>query len=376
MVAAQQLAAAAMGAYVRARFRLRVFGLERLVLEPGTVVTPNHRSDSDVPVLVTALAPPWAKAVAGGTPWPTFAARDHAFFPGFFAGYPVLPLGARRLLWPGRVGGLLERRLQCVPMRDPVRMRAVELLRYDPDRELDGRLAPEICEALARRAHDLGLATPRRGRDVLGGRFADIVWTELSRDATSGYEDIWRWHLRLAVLDFRRLATALRSGGLVVIFPEGQLVPDGELGPLAAGVSSLVRRGRARLVQPVAISYDRLTAGRPRAYVSVAPAVAAAPGVRELIAANVRGAIPLTAGQIAAVVLRRGGSRSALERAGHEWVSRALQDGRPMEPMLSGPLRTAALAHAFWQAQRRGPDHPIVAGLARELAAAHESPVN
>jgi hypothetical protein len=372
MVAAQQLAAAAMSAYVRTRFRLRVFGLEQLRLEPGTIVTPNHRSDADVPVLVSALVAPWSQAVTGAIPWPTFAARDHAFFPGFFAGYPVLPLGARRLLWPARVGGLLEHRLQCVPMRDPARMRVVELLRYDPDQELEGRLPSDICEALARRADRLGLERPRHGRDVLNGRFADIVWTELARDATTGYEDIWRWHLRLAVLDFQRLGTALRAGGLVVIFPEGRLIPDGELGPLAAGVSSLVRRGRARLVQPVAISYDRLTAGRPRAYVSVAPVVAAAPGVREAIAANVRRAIPLTAGQIAAVVLRRGGSRSALSRAGHEWVSRAREVGRPMEPLLSGPLRTAALAHAFWQAERRGPDHPIVAGLARELAAANE----
>ena len=123
-------------------------------------------------------------------------------------------------------------------------------------RGLAGRLPPEICEALARRAHDLGLQTPRRGRDVLSGRFADIAWTELTRDATSGYEDIWRWHLRLAVLDFRRLAMALRSGGLVVIFPEGQLIPDGELGPLAAGVSSLpssmsaVARVGGRIVWP------------------------------------------------------------------------------------------------------------------------------
>jgi 1-acyl-sn-glycerol-3-phosphate acyltransferase len=376
MIAAQQLVAAGMTAYVRTGFRLRTFGLDNLRLEPGTIVTPNHRSDNDVPVLVSALAGPWGRAVRAGIPWPTFAADDHAFFRGFLAGYPEgLPLAARRLLWPVRVGGPLERWLQCVPVRQPAQMRLVELLRRAPERPLNGRLPADLNEALARRAARLGSRPPARAREALSGGFADLLWTEITRDDTTESDDIWRAHLHTAVGDFRRLILTLRDGGIVVIFPEGELITDGHIGPLASGVATLARRGRARLVQPVAIAYDRLTVGRPRAYVSVAPAVApAAGGVRDAIAESVRRAIPLTAGQIAATVLRRGGGRRDLFRTAAEAVRVARRDGRPIEPSLLEGRQAAALAESFWQARRRGPDHEVVTALASELMTATGSP--
>jgi 1-acyl-sn-glycerol-3-phosphate acyltransferase len=376
MIAVQQLVAAGMTAYVRSGFRLRTFGLDNLRLEPGTIVTPNHRSDNDVPVLVAALAGPWGRAVQGGIPWPTFAADDHAFFRGFLAGYPEgLPLAARRLLWPVRVGGPLERWLQCVPVRRPAEMRLVELLRRAPGRPLDGRLPADLSEALAQRAARLGSPPPASAGEALSGGFADILWTEVTRDDTAGCDDIWRAHLRTAVDDFRRLILTLREGGIVVIFPEGELITDGHIGPLAPGVATLARRGRAQLVQPVAIAYDRLTVGRPRAYVSVAPAVApAAGGVQAAIAESVRRAIPLTAGQIAATVLHRGGGRSDLFRAAADAVRVARGDGRPIEPSLLDGRQPAALTQSFWQARRRGPDHEVVTALARELMTATGSP--
>ena len=149
---AQRAVAAGMTAYVRFRFRPIVFGLADLRLEPGTIVAPNHRSDNDVPVLVAVLYPHWANAVERGVPWPTFAADDHAFLKGFLGGYPEhLPLWLRRLLWPIRVGGVLERHLQCVPVREPTRMRLVEVLRADPKLALDGQLPSELRVALGRR---------------------------------------------------------------------------------------------------------------------------------------------------------------------------------------------------------------------------------
>jgi 1-acyl-sn-glycerol-3-phosphate acyltransferase len=72
-ISAQHPVAAGMTAYVRLRLRPRVFGLERLRTEPGTILTPNHRSDNDVPVLAAAMYPRWAHAAARGGPWPTFA---------------------------------------------------------------------------------------------------------------------------------------------------------------------------------------------------------------------------------------------------------------------------------------------------------------
>jgi 1-acyl-sn-glycerol-3-phosphate acyltransferase len=375
MVALQRAVALGMAGYVRAGFRTRTFGLEHLRPEPATILAPNHRSDNDVPVLVSALAGRWAAAVGEGVPWPTFAADDHAFFRGFLAGYPEgIPMALRRLLWPVRVGGVLERYLQCVPVRQPGRMRLVELLRHDPDRPLDGQLPPDVRDALFRRAGELGRPVPDRGGDVLDGRFADLLWTLLERDLTTGCEDIWRAHLRSAVGDFRRLVAALRGGGLVVIFPEGRLIADGRLGPLQPGLASLVRRGRARLVQPVAISYDRLTPGRTVAYVSIAEALdPSSVSVSSQFLERLRRAIPLTAGQIAATVVRRPDSAGSLMRVGAEWVERAEADGRPIEPALRDSRHALTLRRALWKARRLGADHEVVRSTARELVTANET---
>jgi 1-acyl-sn-glycerol-3-phosphate acyltransferase len=376
VIALQRIVALAMTGYVRSAFRTREFGLEHLRLEPGTIVSPNHRSDNDVPLLVSSLYPRWSQAVARGVPWPTFAADDQAFLRGFLAGYPAgIPLPLRRLLWPIRVGGVLEQRLQCVPVRDPARMRLVELLRAAPERPLDGRLPLELDVALRKRAAKLGRPAPFRAADALGGAYADLLWTIVDRDAASDFEDVWRAHLRAAVGDKRRLVGTLESGGLVVIFPEGDLSTDGQLGPLLPGLTSLARRGRARLVQPVAITYDPLTYGRTRAYFSVAPAIVPSRGrLREAVTEALRLAMPLTAGQIAATVLRDGGSARALERAADRWVARAEAEMRPVEPALRGRRGRLAVREAFSQARRRGAGHRVVRSLARELETAQPSP--
>ena len=93
-----------MTGYVRTVFAARTFGMEHLRVEPGTIIAPNHRSDNDVPLLVSALYPLWSKAAVSGVPWPTFAADDHAFLRGFLAGYPAgipLPLPVKYRLYFG-----------------------------------------------------------------------------------------------------------------------------------------------------------------------------------------------------------------------------------------------------------------------------------
>lgn len=371
---AQRAVAAGMTAYVRFRFRPIVFGLADLRLEPGTIVAPNHRSDNDVPVLVAVLYPHWANAVERGVPWPTFAADDHAFLKGFLGGYPEhLPLWLRRLLWPIRVGGVLERHLQCVPVREPTRMRLVEVLRADPKLALDGQLPSELRAALGRRAAKCGRPPPRRADDVLRGIYADLLWTAVDREQVAHRGDVWREHLRAAVRDFKQLANALRSGGLVVIYPEGELSPDGRIAPLKPGLASLARRGRARLVQPVAMSYDPLAGVRARAYVSVGRAIDPASGrLTDEVADALRRANPLTAGQIVAWQLVRGGaSARELDEAAAGWIERAGADERPIEPGLRGPGRRALLRGARRRALRLGPAHPVILRLASELDDAH-----
>lgn len=370
-LSAQHPVAAGMTAYVRLRMRPHVFGLEHLRLEPGTILAPNHRSDNDVPVLVTALYPTWVRAVARGAPWPTFATDDHAFLQGFLAGYPEgIPLWLRRLLWPIRVGGVLERNLQCVPVREPNEMRLVEVLRADPGLVLDGQLPAELRTALARRAAEHGRPAPERAQDVLHAAYADLLWTPVEHDRVARPGEHWREHLRAAVRDFRDLAQTLAAGGIVVIYPEGALSADGRIGPLKSGLASLARRGRARWVQPVAISYDPLAGSRPRVYVSIAPRIAPVPGrLTSDVSDALRRAMPMTAGQIVAWQLFRGGTQ--LDAIAADWIARARADGRPIDPALLGPGRQAALRGARRAALRLGESDAVIGRLAIELEDAH-----
>jgi 1-acyl-sn-glycerol-3-phosphate acyltransferase len=373
-ISAQHPVAAGMTAYVRLCLRPRVFGLERLSTEPGTILTPNHRSDNDVPVLAAAMYPRWAQAAARGGPWPTFATDEDLFQRGFLAGYPEsIPLWLRRLLWPINVGGVLERQLQCVAVREPTRMMLAELLRSDPRMALDGQVPPELRAALARRAAERGLPAPGHAADVLRGTYADLLWTPVDRDQLARHGEAWREHLRAAVHDFGRLVETLQSGGLVVIYPEGELSPDGRIGPLKPGLASLARKGRARRVQPVATCYDPLAGRRPRVYLAVAPAIVPEPGrlLRD-VARELRRATPLTAGQIVAWQLDRGGTSPAeLDLVASDWIERALADERPIEPLLEGPERRTTLQAALARALGRGAGDPVVERLAVELEDAH-----
>jgi 1-acyl-sn-glycerol-3-phosphate acyltransferase len=369
-MSAQRPVAAGMAAYVRLRFRPHVFGLEHLRLGPGTIVASNHRSDNDVPVLVAALYPQWAHAVARGVPWPTFATDDHVLLQGFLSGYPPeIPLWLRRLLWPIRVGGVLERHLQCVPVHEPTRMRLVEVLRGDPRLALDGQIPSELSAALARRAAERSRPAPQRAADVLHGEYADLLWTPIDRDEVACHGDVWREHARAAVRDFRQLGRTLSSGGLVVIYPEGELSPDGRIGPLKPGMASLARRGRARWVQPVAICYDHLAGSRASVYVSIAPPVEPEPGrITDEVAVALRRATPLTAGQIVACQLTLGAaSLPEVEAAAGDWIERAQAGARPIEPALLGPGRRAFLRGVRLRALHAGPSSQLIGRLAAEL---------
>jgi 1-acyl-sn-glycerol-3-phosphate acyltransferase len=374
MITAQRMVAIGMSGHASAFFRRHMFGAENIRLEPHSILAPSHRSDHDVPVLASLFFPYWARAFAEGKPWPTFATDDQAFMKGFLAGYtPGLPLWLRQLLWPIRVGGVLERHLQCVPVRQPSHMLAVELLRSVPDQPLDGQIPVELRAALNDRAVALRRPPPRLAADVLQGGYADLLWTEIDRDTSSADAEIWREHLRAAVGDFRRLVIALRSGGSVVLFPEGELSEDGKIGPLKSGLASLARRGRACLVQPVAISYDPLTYGRTRAYVSVAPALEPVPlRPTEVVTRALRRATVLSAGQIAAWnLVERDGSPGGLAATAESWISRALADGRPIDPGLRGPGRGSALRIAHARALGRGATDTVIVRLATELENIH-----
>ena len=357
----------AMFVYSRLVFDLRVFWEGEFRLDEGTLLVCSHRSDHDVPIICGSLYVP-------GNVWrhrrtrPWFAVRDDLFLRGFFAGYPPrLSPRARRLLYPLGVARPLLRN-QCLPIRSPQKLRLAELLRAEPGLELSHALPETKLAELRRRAEELALPEPRLARNVLRGEFADLLWTVHDRKSISApeLEQVWHERRRTATQDFHALADVLARGETLLLFPEGRPSPDGAIGPLQPGVTALVRRGSPRWLQPVALAYDPLTAGRTRAYLRFAPRVEPpSEHVEERVLELLRRTTPLTPGQLVAA------GRDADPEVEEE-VEAARAAGRPFEPRLVDPEgRRRLLDEARAAAERAAPE--TLARLAREHASARES---
>lgn len=354
-----------MSAYVRMAFRVETLGLQRVRLEPGTILAATHRSDSDVPVLCAALY----RAFRGwrGEFRPAFAIRDDLVLPGFFAGYPRrVPAPLRRALFKVSIGRVMTGPLACCPMRSATRMRLVEVLRERPSLPL--ATFGDAPAALERRARERRLPPPRVGRAALRGEYADLLWHHvLEREngaATDGLADLWARRTTDATADLRRLVELLRRGSMLFIFPEGRPSPDGSVGPIMRGVGALAGRGGGGPVQPLALAYDPLTRGRPR--VLVAAAKPLEPPLRDVEGALLdafRGTLPLTAGELVAErLVRTGKAPSAQEAVSLAQAER--ERGRPVEPALLEPASAAERVAEAAAAAQSAPDS-VIARLVR-----------
>jgi hypothetical protein len=354
--------------YSNAAHRVTVVAPRRFRLEPRTLILSTHRRETDVPVICPPL-------FFGAKLWKhreermSFAARDDMFLPGFFAGFPPdLSPRTRRLLFPVNVGRFLPR-VQVHPISSASVARAGELVRAVPDATLAEALPADVAAAFERRAAKRGLPVPKRGRDVLRGEYADLLWQGVERDATPSLDDFWARRAARAAADFRTLVELVRSGGTLVVFPEGRPSPKGEIGPLRRGLGALVRRAEPRWFLPVGLGYDPLVRGRTRVCVVVGPRVDPPETDLETTALRLlRLHTPLTCGQFVAHELLAG-RRPDVGGLG-EAVEEAQAVARPVEPdLLDAAKRAERLAEALAAAEKRSAELPF---LAREYASARE----
>jgi hypothetical protein len=275
-----------------------------------------------------------------------FAARDDMFERGFFAGFPPrLPIAIRRLLAPIDAGSLLARvRVHPVPYPSGATLRLGRALAaLAPGTALREVLPAALAERFeARRVN--GQGGPITVGEALAGRYADLLWTVCSREELQSplLEAVWARRSEEGTAALRGLIDVVRSGEILLLFPEGRPSPDGAIGPLRLGLRTLVRRGRPEAVVPISIAYDAITLGRTRAYVSFGDELPGGAGqLEEDVLSALRRWTPLTCGQVVADALVRNAAeeldsvavadldeRLALD------VQAAHQDGRPCERAL------------------------------------------
>jgi 1-acyl-sn-glycerol-3-phosphate acyltransferase len=323
-----------MWVYTQTAFRVRTLAPERLQVRPGTILAITHRRETDVPLVCPPLF------YGGGMRTDhslrmSFAARQDLFEPGFFAGFPkAVPAPVRRILWRVDIARYLHV-LTLLPVRSAAVIRLVDVVRLEPELELEAFPA-ELADEVRHRAGELGLPEPRLARDLDRGEYGDLLWRTFTRAELGGevFEPAWRGHGAAAAGDFRRLVEVVGAGGVLQLFPEGRPSPDGEIGPIQRGLKALVRRGRPQWIQPVGIAYDPLVPRRTHAFVSFGDAFPPpADDPEAVVLDRLKLAVPLTAGQVVAAALVEGSDPGAamLEDA----FEAAQAEGRNVAPELT-----------------------------------------
>jgi 1-acyl-sn-glycerol-3-phosphate acyltransferase len=373
--------AGGMWLYSRSAFRVETVG--ELSPEPGLLVVSTHRAESDVPLICPSVYGSGRYLRDRHAARLAFAARDDMFDRGFFAGFPEgLPPVVRRLLFRLRAGRFLPLvRVHPIPYPGVAWLRTGWVLeRLPPETPLDEALPAALAERFRARALQEGLEPPRVAGDVLRGAYADLLWTYCAREELQApvHERLWRERASEGAAALRRLIEHARSSGeMLLLFPEGKPSEDGAIGPLQPGLDLFVRRARPPALKALAIAYDPLVTGRPRAVVAFGARLDPADGPAEhRVLAALRAAMPLTAGQVAAhelVAAAEAGRESLLagelDRAASSAVAAALAEGRPVERALRGPERRARLSETLRALIRGG----VVAASGRRGLALHAS---
>lgn len=363
--------------YSRAAFRVETLG--ELRSEPGLLMVAAHRAESDVPVLCPSVYSRCRFLLDRRAARLSFAARDDMFDRGFFAGFPDgLPLRLRRLLYPLRAGPYLPRvRVHPIPYPGVASMRIGWALERLPARmPLEEAMPFSIAQRFHLRAAEARLGAPNTVADALSGAYADLLWRYCSRDdlSVSVYDELWRERVGEGAAALRRLIEYARtSGEMLLLFPEGRPSQDGSIGPLQPGLDLFVRRARPPALKAVAVAYDVLVPGRPRAVVAFGPRLDTAGGsAAERVLAALRATMPLTAGQLVAhelVAAAEAGHESllagAIDRAAAAAVASAIADGRHVESALRGTERRARLSETLQALVQRG----VVASVDRRRLA-------
>jgi hypothetical protein len=262
-----------------------VYGLEHDRGEPSTFFAITHKRDLDA----IAPLPPllrhrgWS-ALAGDV---HFLMRADGFESGFLA--RVLPHapGLARLLRPLSLSPVLHL-LGIHPITGfqhydgELWIHAV--LRTAGDLAAGEALAPAALHALAAASHrtEAELAALPLSR-LLSRRYVRHLHTPQPPGMLAGpvRRQVERCMLAQARTDIANAAAWLRQGGTLYNAPEGQLSPDGRIGPITSGFHWIMRAAPAETrVVPVAIVYDVMTTHRRRMFVDVASAIEDAPSLK------------------------------------------------------------------------------------------------
>ncbi len=342
-------------------YRREVIFPDGFRIEPGTLIASNHQRDVDGPMLGTVLVR--RRGLHFEWPLPFYATREDLFRAGILARLTVdwpkpLPalLGRISLAWFFPLG-------RAEPMR---RVREYTL----------GEALHTLCESGCGN-EDCRSLLNARGRRELGITQASSLRQALQRASPATLERWWGLR-RLTPAARRRLAPGFRAtvaaqlahfanrldhDRCVYFSPGGTISMDGHFGRVRAGFFHLCRAATVPpWIQPMALGYDALGAGRLRVVLNIGRSFRADPALsRRAFDAALRRAVlalePVTPSHLLAHYLLHGPARfSGDDLAG--WLAHSLSSlrvhGATLDPIwLREPTQALARRRLHWLSRKR-----------------------
>jgi hypothetical protein len=335
----------------RLTISIRISGLEHDTRAPRTFYVITHKRDYDafvpVPLLVAHRG---RRALTNDL---HFAMRGDGFQVGFLSRVVRRPAWFSHALRPFNVGVILRgvgvHPLDSLHLR-PAETWIREALHADGDAIVGELLAPAIIQMLATQTgQPADTLAAQHVSSLLAWRYFPFLQEEIGPEIFT-LAAHRRAELRVLATAKEQLADCvewLREGGSLYTSPEGRLSPDGRLSPFRAGLRRVLYAAPPDTrVQPLAIIYDFMTAGRLRMWIDLAPAIEGGGALTHLeLEQRLRAAwmdvARFTCSQLASGLLmyrqeqgQRTTTISALEAGVLAWARELFAAGRHVDPVL------------------------------------------
>lgn len=240
---------------------------ENFALAPGSLIASNHQRDVDGPMLGVVLVQ--RRGLHFRNKLPFYATREDLFRPGILARLTVhwprplsALLGHVSLAWFFPLG-------HAEPMRRVREFTVGEALHALADAGLDDADCSKLLNARGQRELDAGHA-PLEACIERANHPALEKWWGLRRLKVATLEAITPAFRATVDAQLAHFARRLDHGDCVYFSPEGTISMDGHFGRTRAGFFRLAHlAAKPPWIQPMALGYDTLAAGRSRVVVRI-----------------------------------------------------------------------------------------------------------
>lgn len=307
-------------------YSIRFSGLHNYSASPHTLITINHKRDLDIPIIASNLH--LRKTLFRNRLRLYFVARDDLFDPGFLTAHFPMPRLLGKRAHPVSISSIMSA-LRARPVCHLVHKRVGPLLRdvirSEGDLNLSKVIKPDYLAEFAellRNTDGSKLLSELTVSEFLGYDYRQLH--QCQTDAGILQEGLSRkirtYSLKTVGRQLQVFVRILDEGGICLLAPEGHLSPDGRFWPVKSGLHRLLSMTKSDVrILPVNTTYDFMTRGRMRIYVTIGEEMT---GLKELSKVELEKLVQRTIVSLGPVTLGQLGSEFIVQTlsSGHDEI--------------------------------------------------------